>query len=361
MQKLTLPEPQPTPEEWRRLFAAAKTFKAAAPWKWMHEEDIFGVRDPESGELGFCSITGALGTHLALIVYQGERGLGSCCTALATMQTATDDLQDQEAGYLLMETPQLQVSFEDRNTLSSLERQVIKDLGLHFRGHQAWPWFRVFMPGRVPWFITAPQARFLTVMLEQALIMAQALQEPDALPLDWMETLPLPEELDLQIRTQEDGVWLLRRETVNPRYLQVQLENNAEALAAWRRKLPLQNMRMQVHLSPMPSGVEEGDLPPYLPYSLLAVEEENGMILGHALLLARPNLPEMLAEVPDRLLEIFQQLEFRPREVQVASSRLYDLLALPLGQLGIALTFHTELPALEDALSMLNQMMGENF
>ena len=361
MQKLTLLEPQPTPEEWRRLFAAAKAFKDAAPWEWMQEEDVFGVRDPESGELGFCSITGELGEHLALIVYQGERGLGSYCVARAAMQTATDDLQDQEAGYLLLETAQLQASFEDRNTLSSLDRQVIKDLGLRFRGHHAWPWFRAFTPGRVPWFITAPQARFLTVMLEQALIMTQAIQEPDALPLDWIEVLPLPEELDLQVRTQEDGVWLLRRETVKPRYLQVQLESDAEAAADWRRKLPLQNVRMQVHLALMPSGIEEGDLPPYLTYSLLAVEEENGIIMGHALLLARPNLPEMLAEIPARLLEIFQQLEFRPREVQVASSRLYDLLALHLGQLGIMLTFHTELPALEDALAALNQMMGEDF
>jgi len=357
MNKMTLPEPQPTPEEWRRLFAAAQAFKDAAPWEWMQEEAIFGVRDPESGELGFCSITGTLGEHLALIVYQGEKGLGRYCIALAAMQAATGDLQAQEAGYLLLETPQLQASFEDRNTLSSLERRVIKDLGLHFRGHQAWPWFRAFMPGRVPWFITAPQARFLTVMLEQSLIMAQALQEPDALPLDWIEVLPLPEELDLQVRTQEKGVWLLRQETVKPRYLQVQFENNAESLATWRRKLPLQNVRMQVHLSPMLSGVLEGDPPPYLPYSLLAVEEEDGMIMGHALLLAQPNLAEMFEKLPDRLLEIFQQLKFRPQEVQVASSRLYDLLALYLGQLGIALTFHTELPALEEALAALNQIM----
>lgn len=361
MQKMTLPEPQPTPEEWRRLFAAAKAFKDAAPWEWMQEEAIFGVRDPESGELGFCSITGTLGEHLALIVYQGERGLGNYCTMLATMQTAAGYLQEQEGGYLILETPQLQASFEDRNTLGALDRQVIKGLGLRFRGHHAWPWFRVFAPGRMPWFVTAPQARFLTVMLEQSLIMAQAIQKLDALPPDCIEVLPLPEELDLQVRTQEKGVWLLRQETVKPRYLQVQLEHDVEALADWRRKLPLRQMQLQIHLSLMPANIWEGDPPPYFSYLLLAADAQSGFILKSDLMLARPTLAEMLAEIPDRLLGIFQQLKFRPQEVQVASSRLYDLLALHLGQLGIMLTAHTELPALEDALAALNQMMEEDF
>ncbi len=357
MKKMTLPEPQPTPEEWRRLFAAAKAFKAAAPWEWMQEEAIFGVRDPESGELGFCSITGSLGEHLALIVYQGERGLGNYCTLLATMQTAASYLQDQEGGYLILETPQLQASFEDRNTLRSLDRQVIKDLGLRFRGRQAWPWFRVFAPGRMPWFVTAPQARFLTVMLEQSLSVAQAVLETDIPPIEYLEVIPLPAKVDLQVRTQEDGGWLLRQETVEPRYLQVQLENDIEALADWRRKLPLRKMQVQVHLSLMPANIWEGAPPPYFSYLLLAVDAQSGFILKSDLMLARSTLAEMLAEIPDRLLGIFQQLEFRPQEVQVVSSRLYDLLALHLGQLGIMLTAHDELPALEDALAALDQMM----
>lgn len=361
MQKITLPEPQPTPEEWRRLFAAAKAFKAAAPWEWMHEEAIFGVRDPESGELGFCSVTGELGEHLALITYQGERGLGSYCAARAAIQTATGHLQEQEAGYLLLETPQLQASFEDRNTLRPLDRQVIKDLGLRFRGRQAWPWFRVFAPGRTPWFVTAPQARFLTVMLEQALIVAQSVLEIDIPPIEWLEVIPLPVKVDLPVRTQEEGVWLLRQETVEPRYLQVQLENDAEALADWRRKLPLRKMQLQVHLPLMPANIWEGDPPPYFSYLLLAVDAQSGFILKSDLMLARPTLAEMLAEIPDRLLKIFQQLKFRPQEVQVVSSRLYDLLALHLGQLGVMLTAHDELPALEDALAALDQMMERDF
>jgi hypothetical protein len=111
----------------------------------------------------------------------------------------------------------------------------------------------------------------------------------------------------------------------------------------------------------MPANIWEGDPPPYFSYLLLVADAQSGFILKSDLMLARPTLAEMLAEIPDRLLGIFQQLELRPQEVQVASSRLYDLLALHLGQLGIMLTAHAELPALEDALAALNQMMEEDF
>lgn len=44
--------PAPSLEEARRLYQAAMRVKELAPWEWMDEADIFGVQDPETGELG---------------------------------------------------------------------------------------------------------------------------------------------------------------------------------------------------------------------------------------------------------------------------------------------------------------------
>jgi len=67
--------PIPMLEEFRRLYEAAQAFKEQAPWEWMFEDEIFGVRNPETGYIGYASVMGRLGEHLALGVYLGSEGL----------------------------------------------------------------------------------------------------------------------------------------------------------------------------------------------------------------------------------------------------------------------------------------------
>ncbi len=65
----------PTLDEWRELFTVAIRVKELAPWQWMEENAVFGVRNPETGELGFVSVMGALGEHYAVALYLGPTGL----------------------------------------------------------------------------------------------------------------------------------------------------------------------------------------------------------------------------------------------------------------------------------------------
>lgn len=57
--------------EWRRLHEAAIQVKEIAPWEFMEETDVFGVQNPETGELGFVSVMGLLGTLWDLWICQG--------------------------------------------------------------------------------------------------------------------------------------------------------------------------------------------------------------------------------------------------------------------------------------------------
>ena len=60
---------------------------------------------------------------------------------------------------MFLGVPQLQASFEDRSELHDKDRQVIKDLGLKFRGRQTWPLFRSYRAGFVPWHLDADEGR----------------------------------------------------------------------------------------------------------------------------------------------------------------------------------------------------------
>jgi hypothetical protein len=66
---------QPTHAQSQALYAVTDRVKAAAPREWMTEGDVFGVQDPDTGELGFVSVMGMLGEHYAVSVYLGTRAV----------------------------------------------------------------------------------------------------------------------------------------------------------------------------------------------------------------------------------------------------------------------------------------------
>jgi hypothetical protein len=119
-------EMTPGIREWRGLYESAIRVKEISPWEWMTETDVFGVRSPESGELGFVSVMGLLGEHYAVSLYLGSEGIHGFL-----------DLQEMgpfaDPGALI-QIPQIQASFENREELEKRDREIIKDLGLKFRG-----------------------------------------------------------------------------------------------------------------------------------------------------------------------------------------------------------------------------------
>jgi hypothetical protein len=72
-------DPQPSVEEWHALYRAAVDFQQIQPWRWVNDTDLFGVKNPEDGEIGYCCVVGALGEFLGLDAIKGTfmRGVPS--------------------------------------------------------------------------------------------------------------------------------------------------------------------------------------------------------------------------------------------------------------------------------------------
>src|SRR5215468_1000343 len=98
-------EKNPTSDEWGRLYAAAGRVKEMAPWEWMMEDDIFGVRNPERDEIGFVSVMGAGGEHFAIALYQGAVALYDF---LALKESGRDGMADSVGAERVLEIPQIQ-------------------------------------------------------------------------------------------------------------------------------------------------------------------------------------------------------------------------------------------------------------
>ncbi len=135
---------QPTQSEWDDLYRVAMDFKEMAPWQWMTDADLFGVENPRDGETGWCAILGSEGQEFGLLVFLGAEGF-----------QMYNRIAMDEAGAKSFEVwarvPLLSMMFVDRQELQQRDHEMIRSLGLRFRGRNAWPLFRCQRPGYVSW------------------------------------------------------------------------------------------------------------------------------------------------------------------------------------------------------------------
>jgi hypothetical protein len=335
-------EPKPTLDDWQKLYQAAMRIKEMAPWEWMDEVDVFGVQDPETDEIGFVSIMGALGEHLAVAVYLGAEALHG----FWRMQ----EVDDSEFEEVFLGISQLQASFEDRGDLTQKDRDVIKELGLKFRGRQAWPMFRSFHPGYLPWYLEAPEARILTYALEQAAEVALRFKDtPSVLDPPDAESylLRVPREVEGHL-VWEDG-WV----TVPPvEQESIPVVMDLEALERVKQ-LPQEERTLEIDFSLFPIRIEERGARPYMPHMLLVVETDGGMILGSEFLGPETGLAEMWGSVPVKVVYQIGRAAVLPGRIVVRSPKLGALLRLLAEEVGFEVEVARRLPDLDRAAEAL--------
>jgi hypothetical protein len=302
----------PTLEEWKRLYDLMAQVKKLAPWELMEEDDIFGIQMPRTKELGFVSVMGMLGEHFAVAVYQGAKGLGG----FWNMHSQGPDLSPE----IVLQVPQLQASFEDRELIEKEERDVMKKLGLKFRGANAWPQFRSYRPGCFPWHIEKEEAEMLTCALEQLLDIAPRFKkDPDIFT-------PTDNEHEYLVRVNKNGRWedtvqhiMFREEKT------LDLLMDEEALEHLRAMMP-GKLTLEIDLYMMGEPVQEkrGERP-YFPFMLMLADHDNGMILGVDLLTPLPFMEAMWSEIPAIVVEKLAD-NLPPNEIHVKDDMLYFLL-----------------------------------
>ena len=327
----------PTLDEWSKLYEAASRVKELAPWEWMTETDIFGVQNPETNVLGFVSVMGLLGEHYAVAVYLGPTGL----YGFWELQNASPFDPPER----LLEIPQLQASFENRNQLHNKDREIIKKLGLKFRGRHSWPMFRSFRPGFVPWFLEAAEVRFLTYVLDQIQGEDFSLMEP-----------PDDESYLVHVPRQEGGTLAWEDRIMHvppPEPSPISIGMNVQVLKDLKRRRRSQH-KIEVDFFLVPAPIEEKrGLRPYYPYVLMVVEAQSGMILGHDMLKAEPSIEAMWGTIPMNLVQQLVRAGIVPKEVRVRSPVLFQLLKPLAEELHFKLKQSPTLPSLDSSKEFL--------
>jgi hypothetical protein len=332
----------PTLEEWRRLYEAVIRIKALAPWEWMSEDIVFGVRNPETEELGFVSVMGALGEHYALAIYLGAEGLYGFWEV--------EDERPTSRPEQILEVPQFQASFENRNDLRQRDRDIIKALGLKFRGRHEWPMFRSYRPGFAPWFLETAEARFLTHALEQALDVLPRFRE-DPFLLD-----PPGQESYLVRVPHRQGdalVWqdrIMRVPPPEPRTIPIAMD--VDLIEALKRQ-PRGQHEIEVDFFLFGPVQESRGQRPLFAYTVLVVEAQSGFVLGSELLTVETTLEEMWGQIPLHVMNRLAKLGAAPGKVWVRSELLLQLLRPVAEELRFELEQSDILPSLDEAKAFM--------
>ena len=333
--------------QWKILYEAMRRLKGIAPWEYLEEDDLFAVQDPETNEIGFVSIMGAIGEHYAISVYLGEKGLYGFWDL---HRSTPDELSYQR----FFEIPQLQASFEDRDILHPKDRTIMKKLGLSFRGKHSWPMFRSFRPGCFPWYLNGKEARFLHYVLEQTIDVTQRLKKDGSLVETGCENTYL---LRKGIRKKDTIIWQDSTLKMIPQVPHQKFTVNMSAIANLKNKAPGQ-ATVEIDLVMSTEPVQEKKDRPYYPYILLMVDTGSGAIVGFQLLKPLPTFDAMWGTVSSEVVDLLAKTQVLPEKILVSSEILHHLVSCICENLCISLELKEELPNVAQARAMLLDFFG---
>ncbi len=336
----------PSDQEWKELYEAAIEFRKINCWNWMDDSELFGVQDPVSGEIAYCCVMGSLGEVFGLNGYLGLEGL----EGYLRLQSSGKRLIDQVDAFLCQKS--ISVTFENKSDLQKKDKDVIKRLGLSFKGEKAWPLFRSYKPGYFPWFLNKEEVVFLNIILRQAKEVALNFKE------SWHLINP-PFRDCLLVRTPEGkgGNLIWRDKWVkfpSPRRLELMsLPLDEIRLMKIKKTYPKKPGIWEIDLFYAYMPVKEGEERPYYPTMFLYVDHNTGLIIN-----ADVSSPkDYQLNFQNSFLNLIEEIKLLPQELMVKREEVYLLLEPIASYLGIPLVMVKSLLALEE----VKKAMFESF
>lgn len=331
----------PSREEWKRLYGAAVAFRELGCWEWMEDTDLFAVQNPETGETGYCVVMGALGEFYALGVYRGGEGL-------AILDEMHADVEFEDPLVSLGKQNCLMASFGARNDLDKQDLALIRELGLRFRGANAWPAFRSHLPGYYPWFLDGCEARFLAFVLEQAVdVTTRYKSDPTLLDLPddgvVFTRVPVANGADLAWKDE----WRPPEPPPDPESFPAPVIDLPRLQAVKRRDVR-RTGEWEIEMASFPEPVKEEGRP-YYPLLLLCADSKSGYVLSSQLV----HPAQMPGIIPDLILNVLEKSPVRPRKVVFRQPYFLPCLESLAPSLDFEIERADELPMAEEALDFL--------
>jgi len=155
-----------------QLYQLAMALLAIEPWEFLEDQDLILMEDPQSKEICYCSIMGALGEVFSIQVYVGAESY-RFFRKIASGAPIT--IGEFFASYRGVST-----EFVVASEQTPPDRELLQAFGHpKKRGGRA-PIFRASRPGYHPWYVTEGEAKILIYCMQGTLAFCRSAMAMDA-------------------------------------------------------------------------------------------------------------------------------------------------------------------------------------
>jgi len=330
----------------KKVYSLALELNDLAPWQWMYEHELFGIKLPNTPYTYYASIMGSAGEYFAVSFYEGDRAADKFLQLIEKNQAVRPDE--------ILLIPNLMVAFNDHSLLDDLEKEQLKKLGFTLSDRRKWPTIHQNIPGHPPACIQPSKISELVPLLQQALHVTNRIRDKEFAFVersgDYLSGL-----FRVKGAGNKSGEWRDEYLEFRPEYNEIPIPFPARQTAMLNR-LPQQNIILEVDLILLPNPVMDKN-PPYYPFVLLLVEKKSGYVVDLDLMTPHPNVDEMFAHSGVRLIETLLKQNIRPKEIHIRSGRLYPVFKKALKATPVRLAYKHYLPVVEDASASLTDYM----
>ena len=328
---------EPTLEDWKSLYEAAIEFSKIGSWKWMADDDLFGVQNPATGEISYCCIMGMAEEVYGLSAYSGTRGL----EGYLKVQSGEVLPEDIEA---MVIQDSLTVFYEDRAAVQKEDMDVIKSLGLKFRGRNVWPIFREYKPGYHPWFFTKEETLFFTILLEQVIDVALRFKDNKTMLAPKRQNhyfVRVPSRTDNKITWKDE--WLMPASVKNEELPSGSVDEIRIRRIMSKSLKQQGTLEIDCFLTPEPIQERKGERPFY-PDAVVVIEHTSGMVAD----LQLANHSERRKTLQETFLHQIETSKLIPKKVLVRKEEVLKVLEPLASGLNVSITVTDKLKHMDN-------------
>ena len=332
------------------LIEAAQSVATIAPWEFMSDLELIGLRDEAGDELHVASVLGTLGTLFAIVIYRHDTGLRWIRSVAASRSAPArhSGLEDMDC---------LKVEWTAKRELSKPDLATLAAAGFKPAGKgPVWPRFESCQPGWYPWVVNEAEARLLTEHLRKIARFVRLRERAGVLHQEPLEAqvpiIPAGDQSSLKL---EDIEWvpLVPRPALSPEPI-VLTASEQKKLAA----LPLRKdctFEFIAPLLPELSFFDERAGRPCIGRTGLMIDRSSQFIFNMHLVHGAAPLREAAHPV---LVNGLCKAGARPGAIHVDNERLAAVLRSACEAVGIPVRQAGSLKAAEEALLDLEKHFG---
>jgi len=333
---MPLPTPQPL-ISWTGLLKTTRDFFKAQPWEKIRHEFLFGIDNPHTGEVLYCTAIGGSGDVYGLTIYPDAKGL------YTYLLTQRQKLQESIPFYYM---DCFLVSLENQQNLSPEDKRILKQSKLSFPKGTAKPQFRSFSSGYMQ-TLPDPEERYaINLALQGTLVVLR----------NWTEFQkdfdPLLDMIPIIVFDESTGMMHMRYEELKMPSLPMLTPPPLNEIRM--RSLVKQSKKQgtwEGSLYYIPSPVQEKGKRGFFPSLAIWGDHQSGMILGTDMA-ERKTCAESLVR---SLCATIEKTRTIPEIVLINDQRIAAALEPAAAALGITLQDAGVLPQLEGLTAALSR------